>query len=269
MANEYDEDFDNESDEIPEYPAVDDIDWNAFRHALASLGLFDDMFLTMQANNLAMVDQFISGIEQEVLEEDIEGRDFGRLMFLNAQTQMWIFSAYELLRTWRARVKEAIKLHENGGLKLRIDALRLEKGFIHTNKLSRADQLERVLKDRVVVDRLREDLRLTHTLFGQIEFLRVSMAKHEVSGKAKSVAFSPGYGRVNMWTGSLDYQLESGQVILGTLNRRQIADGIRAFVDRSEIPDENAIAAFDEFMKAGDVPDAVRDILEKGLSTTA
>lgn len=43
---------------------------------------------------------------------------------------------------------------------------------------------------------------------------------------------------------------------LGTLSRRNVADGIRAFADRSAIPTSESLASFDEYAKAS-IPDDV------------
>lgn len=59
---------------------------------------------------------------------------------------------------------------------------------------------------------------------------------------------------MDTWSGSLQYEMEAGQLSLGTLSRRNVADGIRAFADRSDIPTPENLKSFDEFMKA-DVPD--------------
>jgi hypothetical protein len=75
------------------------------------------------------------------------------------------------------------------------------------------------------------------------------MAKHQVSGKAKSIAFAPGYGRINRWCGSLEYQLEAGQVIFGNISRRDIAEAVRSFSDHSQIPTGETIADFDKSRK--------------------
>lgn len=243
------DDRDFEPEPYGRYVPFEEINWNAIRSSLLSLQLFDDPYLSMQALNLGLVDRFITELEHRAMREDDEDPYIGALVFLNALSQMWIFSAYELLRTWRARVKEVLKWHDNGGLDLKIDALRKDNGFVHVGKRIRATQLERVLNNPSSIEQMRDDLRLTHILFSQIEFLRVSLAKHEVSGRAKSVAFSPGYGRLNLSCGALDYQMEAGQVVLGIINRRDIADGIRTFSDRTKIPTEAEIAEFDNFMR--------------------
>ena len=55
--------------------------------------------------------------------------------------------------------------------------------------------------------------------------------------------------RINQWSGSLDYQLESGRVILGKISRRDIADELRLLADRRKIPTDADLASFDKFMK--------------------
>ncbi|PBB39617.1 hypothetical protein [Mesorhizobium sp. WSM3868] len=240
--------------ELP-YAPFDQIDWTALRRGLTSLQLFDDPYLSLQITNLEIVDRFITQIEQETLQHVGDRMDIGQLAFLNAQSQMWIFSAYELLRTWRQRAKDIVKLSQTGGLVLKIKALKTDPGYLHPARQMRAEQLERVAADPGIVDVIKEDLRLTHIQFALLEHLRVSLAKHEVSGKPKQVAYAPGYGRVNSWCGSLDYQLESGRVILGTLSHRDVADAMRRLNGRSQIPTDQNLADFDESMRVSDLPD--------------
>ncbi|MDX8541466.1 hypothetical protein RFM23_27975 [Mesorhizobium abyssinicae] len=240
--------------ELP-YAPFDQIDWTALRRGLTSLQLFDDPYLSLQITNLEIVDRFITQIEQETLEHVGDRMDIEQLAFLNAQSQMWIFSAYELLRTWRQRAKDIVKLSQTGGLVLKIKALKTDTGYLHPTRQMRAEQLERVAADPRIVDAIKEDLRFTHIQFALLEHLRVSLAKHEVSGKPKQVAYAPGYGRVNSWCGSLDYQLESGGVILGTLSHRDVADGMRGLNDRRQIPTDQNLADFGESMRVSNLPD--------------
>ncbi|RWB66605.1 hypothetical protein [Mesorhizobium sp.] len=80
--------------ELP-YAPFDQIDWTALRRGLTSLQLFDDPYLSLQITNLEIVDRFITQIEQETLEHVGDRMDIEQLAFLNAQSQMWIFSAYD------------------------------------------------------------------------------------------------------------------------------------------------------------------------------
>ena len=93
------------SDE-PEYRDPSEVQQSEVNNALTSLSLFgNDPYLPMQAFNLSIVDQFIMGLEYEVLEKLVqeERTPLAEAVFLPAQSQMWIFAIYGVLRTWRER----------------------------------------------------------------------------------------------------------------------------------------------------------------------
>lgn len=233
----------------------DEIDWSALRSALTSLQLFDDPYMKMQATNLGIVDQFLTDLELKVLRESFQDDlDISGIIFLNAQSQMWMFSVYELLRTWRQRIREALDLLNTGKIHERIDELLRDHGFRHYGMEIRAKQLRRVSESPDTRRLMEEDLRITHVLYKQLDHLRVALAKHEVKGRRGSVALAPGYGRMDTWSGSLQYELEAGQLSLGTLSRRNVADSIRVFADRTDIPTRDNLMSFDKYMKA-EIPD--------------
>lgn len=255
------DEIEDHDDDLPPYRDRASIAPYEMVDALGSLRLMDNPYLSMQIHNLAIVDQFIMGLEEEVLQKLwAEERTTPETMFLSAQAQMWIFAAYELMRTWRETAKDVLKLHKNGGLQLKIDALKKPQGFVHVGREIRADQLQRVMEDKTSVVAVEEDLRLTHVPFHNLEFIRIALAKHQVPGKAKQIAYAPGYGRINQWCGSLDYQLEQGRVILGQISRRDIADQLRGISDRSRIPSVEDLKSFDDYLKG--LPDESVDTLE-------
>ena len=247
-----DDDFDpiDGHDDGARYADVATLGGSEISTALLGLTLFRDPYLSMQAQNLAIVDHFLNGLEQHVMrrlfEEDRTPIDDA--MFLNAQSQMWIFAAYEVMRTWRQRAKDMVKWHGNGGLQMKLDALEVNQGFIHDGNMRLAAMVREVVADPSIVQSLRDDLKRTHILFARMEYLRISLAKHEVPGKAKSLAISPGYGRINQWCGALDYELGNGKYVIGYVNRRDIADDIRA-IPGLEVPTDENLASFDEYMK--------------------
>ena len=112
----------------------------------------------------------------------------------------------------------------------------------------RAAQLRRIIAEPALLDRIRADLRRTHTLFKQLEHVRVALAKHEVSGKPKSVPHSPGIFSFNHWNGSLQFEIGHEGAILGTLDRRNLAEALRSLSDGSEPPTDEELADFDQFM---------------------
>jgi hypothetical protein len=242
-----------EREDTPTYRTPEEIDASELRSALDALHLLgDDMFLRTQAAHLAVVDHFITGLEYELLRKQFheESISSAESLFLAAQSQMWIFAAYELLRTWRERAKDVLKWHRNGGLGLKIEALEQELGFQHWGRKTRADQLRKVLSDSSIITKIEGDIRITHIPFAQLAAVRVALAKHEVGGNKKSVANAPGFGRVNRWCGSVDYEHECNGAILGYVSRRDIAESLRAISDRSRPPPtDDDLADFDKFMK--------------------
>jgi hypothetical protein len=252
--DDYIEDHD---DGIPDFRGPEDIEATELNHALGSLHLLgDDPFLRMQAFNLSLVDHFIMGLELQLHRARFNEEKglAGDTAFLSAQTQMWIFAIHELLRTWRARAKDIVKLAKNGGLQLKVDALARKIPFEHPARQMRADQLRRIIKSPALLDNIARDLRRTHILFSQLEHVRVALAKHEVGGKKNSVAHAPGLALFNRWNGSLEYEIAYEGAILGTLSRRDIAESLRALADANNPPSEEDLASFDEFMKGPPLP---------------
>ena len=158
--------YENESwdDDLPNYRTADEIPSSEISVALSSLCfLGGDPYLAMQITGIAIVDQFIMGIEYDVLRELHETeRTPPATVFLSAQTQMWIFAVYELLRTWREQAKDIIKWAKNGGLELKIRALEKKLPYRHYGQEQRASQLRRVVSNPDIVETIEADLRLTH-----------------------------------------------------------------------------------------------------------
>lgn len=245
-------DFAEETWGGPDYRRPEEIGPSEIRQALSSLELFnDDPFLRMQALNLDVVDGFIIRLEYGVLQKliDQEATPIPEVAFLLAQSQMWIFAAYELMRTWRQRAKDIIKWTDNGGLEAKLQEYEKNIGFPHFGRELRAAQIKHVLTDPAIIDKVKSDLRLTHMLFARIQAVRVSIAKHEVSGQKNSIALMPGYARINKWCGALDFDLEGGAYSLGDISRRDIADGIRTLMTVDSPPTPDELREFDAFMR--------------------
>ncbi|MDE2881407.1 MAG: hypothetical protein OXP70_06105 [Acidobacteriota bacterium] len=243
-------DDDYQSD-ATEYGTASSVDARALRAALCDLTLLgDDPFLSMQALNLAMVDAWLTPLEEELLRKLIREDRTPALeaLFISAQSQMWIFAVYELLRAWRQRAMNMRKWARNGGLKQKLAALRQDRGFVHVGREIRASQIERILEEPDAIDVIHGDLKRTHIPFTRLEAIRVSLAKHEVRRKKNSVALHPGYGRINPQCGALDYEIEVGGSSLGTINRRDIAEDMRA-LPGARIPSDDELEAFDAFMR--------------------
>lgn len=240
-----------DDNEIP-YQPQNAIEEGALAASLSNLRfLGDDPFLHTQAFNLDMVDQFLTDLEYTVLRKLYEEeRTPAEAHFLNAQSQMWIFAAYELLRTWRQRANDFIKWAQNGGLLMKLKHLEEDqRRFKHWGRSIRIEQLQVAIADQNIVDVLSRQLKHLHVPFGNLEYIRVSLAKHEVAKKRHSIALDPGYGRINRWCGSLDYAVEDGAAFYGTISRRDIADALRKLRLDEEPPTDEALASFNEFMQ--------------------
>ena len=147
MSDENDEHYEDYiADREPSFRPHTEIAPDELTSALRSLELLKgELYLGLQVENLTVIDQFIMGVEQHTLQEYIRTeRTPPETMFLNAQSQMWIFAAYELLRTWRARAKDVIKWADNGGLETKAAALEEDQGFLHTSREMRAEQLRKI-----------------------------------------------------------------------------------------------------------------------------
>ena len=160
---------------------------------------------------------------------------------------MWIFATYELLRTWKQRAREVLTSSRNGKLGARAADLEADQGYAHVGRQMRAMQLRAVLGSPNLLERIEEDLRRAHMPIRRMEFIRMSLAKHEIAKEKHSIAFAPGYGRINFWCGALDYQMEKGHVILGNISRRDIADELWS-MSQGQPPTESELRDFDNFM---------------------
>lgn len=237
--------------EGPRYRSAKDIGPRELPKALTSLQLFEkDHYLRAQANHLGIVDHFITDLEYGVMRKLFATESTPpETAFLSAQSQMWLFAAYELLRTWHQRAREMVKWANNGGLELKLKALKEnDPGYLHFGRQVRIRQLELVLEDPSIIAMIKTDIRHLHIPYVRLEYLRVSLAKHEVSGRNGSAALMPGYGRINSWCGSIDYEIENGQYSMGFISRRDVADSIRALDLTTEPPTADALQDFDDYM---------------------
>ena len=101
------DDYEEYDEEIP-FQNPEEIDQMAIYWALNSLVFFaNNLDFSNQAMNLTIVDEYIMDLEYGYLGSKIDETNTPyQPMFLSAQSQMWIFSAYELMRTWREKISK-------------------------------------------------------------------------------------------------------------------------------------------------------------------
>lgn len=240
----------------PEHRRSDQIYVNELRDALCDLTLLDDdTALVMQALNLAIVDHVIMELEENLLKQlsAEERTPVPEATLVSALSQMWIFAAYEILRTWRQRVAEIEKLVNEGKLESALAAIEADKPRdpMHYGRQKKAKQIRRLIKNPELIADIERDKRRIAIIFLQLEAIRIRLAKHEMPTKSGGGTLSrlPGYGRINRLSGSLDYDLDyDDMTTLGTINRREIADSLRAMAS-STPPTDDEISAFKNYLK--------------------
>ena len=199
--------------------------------------------------NLTIVDEFIMGLEYGYLRSKCnEKNTLYQAIFLSAQSQMWIFSAYELMRTWREKISKYLKAADNGGLHLKLKELQQPIGYENYTIQRRIDELTLLVEKPELVETMRDDLKRTQILFTRMELLRMSLAKHQMRKRPSAAVLTPTVGYMNRWCGSLEYQINSGQVIICNLSRRDIADGIRA-IPTMTVPSDEDLNSFETAMR--------------------
>lgn len=219
-------------DEIP-YTPLDELDFSLITSGMKWLPFFeDDLFLGMQAMNVGIVDSIITQQEYSLLREwiEIERTPGGSAMAVSALSQMWIYGLYEVLRLWRDRRYQFIKLFENGGVDLKISSMPEDEPVNPTIE-TRKKQLLRFKQDTCYRDRIEKTWANIEPVYRMAELYRINLAKHAAPGKDAVIPRSPGYGRINRWCGSLDNELVDKDGHYVTMNRRDIAEGLRAAID--------------------------------------
>ncbi|MDY0748747.1 hypothetical protein SNE35_29885 [Paucibacter sp. R3-3] len=258
MEEEEFDDYDRH-DDGPRYLPIEQVKSMELFTSLRRLQFFNsDIFMRQQAFNLDMVDQFLMQLEQQVLRDLLKkGSTPREAHFLGAQSQMWIFAAFEVLRTWDQRIRDMKKLVDHSNLQKRIDDLRAAAHeYAHIGNTTLLDQLIELQANPRLLDTALRQQRSIHIAYFRLDFIRIAMAKHEVKGVNNSKAMYPGYGRINMYCGSLDYELENGKYSTGTINRRDIADSLRYLDLDAEPPTQEQLKEFEKFMtgKGFDLP---------------
>ena len=240
----------------PRYRDVEEIGRSDLYDALMTLaGFSENPMLVMQASQLCLVDNMLNRMEQHVMAHQIDDEPpRAKIAQLQSLTPMWIFAAYELMRTWRQRCDEVIKLAKNAGFDLKATHLERDLGYRHYDRELRAKQLRDAEERPELVEQMRLDLRRTEMGFTHLEFIRVALAKHEVSkkGTKKPIAFAPGLALINRYCGSMEYEMSNGGAIIGFVTRRDLAETIR-FIPDATNPSDDDLESFRQYMNPPDV----------------
>ena len=218
------------------YNPIDEIDFSIITNRWRDLAFFDDMYLGMQGMNLGLSDSVITDYEYCLLREyfEIEKTPLESALLVGAFSQMWVFATYELLRLWRDRRYKCKKWFENGGLDLAIQNL-TDEDSLNLSKNIRKRQLETYRDDETFRRKVEIDWNHFEPIYRLVELYRMNLAKHAAPGKDSVIPRAPGYGRINMYCGALDYELVDKDEILQIVNRRELADMLRKAFEEIEV----------------------------------
>jgi hypothetical protein len=215
--------------------------------------LGDDLWLGMQCRNIAIVDQlFIRPLGPQAIQAyGKDDRTPGELLVpLSALSQMWVFSLYEWLRTWRSRADQLIDLADQHSRTKPQKKSKLIKSYVaaakrrerHTSgMLTYHSEYVTKIGEPAFVASLKAYKDQTAGLFSMVEALRVTLAKHEVPKSNRLVAQAPGYARMNLMTGSLYWHFINEHGGLEKIDRRELSNlflDIDEDIEMSDSPDE-------------------------------
>lgn len=197
-----------------------------------NLPLFEDLFLNMQGQNVMLVDFYLQGLESDLLREyiEIERTPLPATLVVSALNQMWIFALYELLRTWRQRVRDLRQEAAKAAVPAPADGEDNERALEELAVVYRRSQLKRLRDEPVFAVEVNEAYDRVEPLFRRIEALRMNLAKHEVPKMKGVPALAPGYGRIDMTSGSMVWQVDLGNRMVDMVSRRSLADQLRETV---------------------------------------
>lgn len=199
----------------------------------------DDLYLAMQATNLELVDTSLEDLEAALLAEymELERTPSMSTMFVSALSQLWLFGVYELLRTWRQRAKEVLRWHNQlqsqpvGEREKLLAGKRREIEHRSANPewavVEHWSSYERVASEISLGEEVGRAIDRTELVYKRIEAFRVALAKHELPGSKGSFAMAPGYGRIDLSTGSITWRVILRGNEVDSISRREIAEELR------------------------------------------
>jgi hypothetical protein len=184
----------------------------------------------MQAMNVGFVDAHVTQMEYYLLQEyiEIDRTPIESCMTVGALSQMWVYGTYEVLRMWRERKYHFEKWFGNGGIKQKIDSLEQSEDDIpNLTQDIRKRQLVRFQEDTSYRENIDYVWSVLEPAYKAIELYRMNLAKHSAPGKGNVIPRAPGYGRINTFCGSMNYELTIRTGEYTVLCRRDIADCLR------------------------------------------
>ncbi|MDO9631655.1 MAG: hypothetical protein Q7I92_07145, partial [Humidesulfovibrio sp.] len=158
---------------------------------------------------------------------EIERTPLESAIIVSALSQMWIYNVYEVIRVWRNRKNEFEKLKSNCGIPCKLKCMP-DDDIGNISIAVRRSQLERFNEDNTYLEEISAAWVKLEPVFELVTLFRINLAKHCAPGKDNIHPRAPGYGRIDMECGAMNYELINRHGHYTYLNRRDIADTLRA-----------------------------------------
>ena len=213
------------------YPPLQEIDFDRIWAVFRRLVLFNDTYLNMQAMNICMVDGHVTSLEYALLREynEKEKTPLDSAFFVSALSQMWLFALYELLRTWRGRIRQLEKWRDSGALTERLEKMEsIQDSAPNAAAAMRAWHVKQFRDDPEFAKKAADQWETIAPVFKMVAAIRVTLAKHEDPGKPNSIPRMPGYGRINPFCGALSFEVNVKGQGMCYYSRRDVAEALRS-----------------------------------------
>lgn len=169
-------------------------------------------------------------------------------MHVSAWSQMWVFAFYELFRTWRQKAREvrdyAASLQSSSDPAKTASDFRAS--FEKSTAVSRTAEVfewplfeEAERAPEATVGLIARALEIVDPLYRRLEAVRMTLAKHEVP-KARGVrASAPGYGRIDLSSGSINWMIDYKDGSSEIISRRDLAEEFESLAELLPSSDSN------------------------------
>jgi hypothetical protein len=201
----------------------------------SGIPLCDDLWLGMQAQNIAIVDRIVRHFEHEALEGFYKNDSFSidDLYSLSAMTQVWVFALYEFLRTWLQRASKligygersaALKTDEERAAYLKTIEVEAQEKAKHV-KLAPVFYYEHVAQvgDEKFIKSVRDYRESIKELLRDVEAIRMPLAKHEIAGTKREIHGGSSWLRPRRYLHGFDVLADSAHGWHGRCNQSALA----------------------------------------------
>ena len=222
---------DSEDDVEPREP-----DARAFVDALQSLPTVrDDFYLHSQIFSLGVVASLIEQQETAMMRsywvDDKVPADV--FLVVSALSQIWVLGVYEVLRTWRQRLRSILAFVDRlppdpedrqAAVKSRVAAVRARFAHPSLVQQTHATVYETAADSEEYTQELRTAYLRSERPFRRLEALRINLAKHEIPQQKDTFAQGAGAGRIDTLSGTIQWHIDLGNQEVDVVSRKAVME---------------------------------------------